>query len=293
MRVYNTKNFLKILISLHKSDTLKILFPTMVLMALYSYGIQYLEIEYLHLTSKSKVSNVGMIHSLLGFVLSLLLVFRTNTAYDRWWEGRKLWGKLVNDTRNFAIKINIILTDDKESAEQISKYLKFFPHLLAKHLSQESTRLALDEDYSEIKNSLKNHGPNDLIIQITEKLYQLKKQGKISDVEMLYLDTQISGFLDVCGGCERIKNTPIPYSYSSFIKKFIILYVLALPVAYVINLGLFMIPLTVFVYYVLMSLELIAEEIEDPFNNDENDIPMETIAQNIERNVHQIMGGKY
>ena len=292
MRVYNTKNFLKILVSLHKSDTMKILFPTMVLMAIYSYGIQYLEVEYLHLTAKSKVSNVGLIHSLLGFVLSLLLVFRTNTAYDRWWEGRKLWGKLVNDTRNFAVKINIILADDRKSADQISRYLKYFPHFLAKHLSQESTRLALDEDYSEIEKSLKNHGPTDLVILLTHKLYQLKKEGKISDVEMLYLDTQITGFLDVCGGCERIKNTPIPYSYSSFIKKFIILYVVALPIAYVINLGLFMIPLTVFVYYVLMSLELIAEEIEDPFNNDENDIPMETIAQNIEKNVDQIMGEK-
>lgn len=292
MRVYNTKNFLKILVSLHKSDTMKILFPTMVLMAIYSYGIQYLEIEYLHLTAKSKVSNVGMIHSLLGFVLSLLLVFRTNTAYDRWWEGRKLWGKLVNDTRNFAVKINAILAEDRKSADQIARYLKYFPHFLAKHLSQESTRLALDEDYSEIEKSLKHHGPTDLVILLTHKLHQLKKEGKISDTEMLYLDTQVSGFLDVCGGCERIKNTPIPYSYSSFIKKFIILYVLALPIAYVINLGLFMIPLTVFVYYVLMSLELIAEEIEDPFNNDENDIPMETIAQNIEKNVHQIMGGK-
>jgi putative membrane protein len=292
MRVYNTKHFLKILVSLHKSDTLKILFPTMILMAIYSYGIQYLEIEYLHLTSKSKVSNVGMIHSLLGFVLSLLLVFRTNTAYDRWWEGRKLWGKLVNDTRNFAVKINAILSDDRNSADQIARYLKYFPHFLAKHLSQESTRWALDEDYSEIEKSLRHHGPSDLVILLTHKLHQLKKEGKISDVEMLYLDTQISGFLDVCGGCERIKNTPIPYSYSSFIKKFIILYVLALPIAYVINLGLFMIPLTVFVYYVLMSLELIAEEIEDPFNNDENDIPMETIAQNIEKNVHQIMGKK-
>lgn len=290
MRVYNTKHFLKILVSLHKSDTLKILFPTMLLVGAYSYGVQYLEIEYLHLNAKSKVSNVGMIHSLLGFVLSLLLVFRTNTAYDRWWEGRKLWGKLVNDSRNFAIKINSILSDDRESADQIAKYLKFFPHLLAKHLSEESTRLALDEDYSEIEKSLKSHGPSDLISQLTQKLHQLKKEGKISDTEMLYLDTQISGFLDVCGGCERIKNTPIPYSYSSFIKKFIILYVLALPIAYVINLGTFMIPLTVFVYYVLMSLELIAEEIEDPFNNDENDIPMETIAQNIERNIHQIMG---
>ncbi|MDV7696717.1 hypothetical protein N6B72_07290 [Chryseobacterium soli] len=291
MRAYNTKHFLKILFSLHKSDTLKILFPSMILVGLYSWGIQYLEVEYLHLTSKSGVSNVGMIHSLLGFVLSLLLVFRTNTAYDRWWEGRKLWGKLVNDTRNFAVKISNIL-DDRQHMEQIARYLKFYPHFLAKHLSKESTRLALDEDYSEIEKSLKHHGPTEIIILLTHKLSQLKKEGKISDIEMVYLDTQLSGFLDVCGGCERIKNTPIPYSYSSFIKKFIILYVFALPIAYVINIGLFMIPLTVFVYYVLMSLELIAEEIEDPFNNDENDIPMEALAQNIEKNVHQIMGLK-
>ncbi|GEN75677.1 bestrophin family protein [Chryseobacterium hagamense] len=289
MRVYNTKHFLKILFSLHKSDTLKILFPSMILVGLYSWGIEYLELEYFRLNAKSGISNVGLIHSLLGFVLSLLLVFRTNTAYDRWWEGRKLWGKLVNDTRNFAIKISLILGGNPQHTEQITRYLKFFPHLLAKHLSKESTRLALDEDYSEIEKELRNHGPSELIILMSRQLNQLKKEGKISDVEMLYLDTQLSGFLDVCGGCERIKNTPIPYSYSSFIKKFIILYVLALPIAYVINIGNYIIPLTVFIYYVLMSLELIAEEIEDPFNNDENDIPMETIAQNIEKNVHQIM----
>jgi putative membrane protein len=264
----------------------------MILIGLYSWGVEYLEIEHFRLNSKSGISNVGLIHSLLGFVLSLLLVFRTNTAYDRWWEGRKLWGKLVNDTRNFAIKVNTILGDDRQNAEQIARYLKFFPHFLAKHLSKESTRLALDEDYSEIEKELKNHGPSEIIILMSHKLNQLKKEGKISDIEMLYLDTQLSGFLDVCGGCERIKNTPIPYSYSSFIKKFIILYVFALPIAYVINIGNYIIPLTVFIYYVLMSLELIAEEIEDPFNNDENDIPMETIAQNIEKNVHQIMGTK-
>ncbi|WP_299180295.1 bestrophin family protein [uncultured Chryseobacterium sp.] len=292
MKVYNTKHFLKILFSLHKSDTLKILFPTMLLVGAYSYGIAYVELEYLHLTAKSRISNIGMIHSLLGFVLSLLLVFRTNTAYDRWWEGRKLWGKLVNDSRNFAVKISCILGDDRENAEEIARYIKFFPHFLAKHLSRESTRRALDEDYSDIEGSLRHHGPSEIIVLLSQKLHQLKKEGKISDVEMVYLETQLSGFLDVCGGCERIKNTPIPYSYSSFVKKFIILYVLALPVAYVINIGFFMIPLTVFVYYVLMSLELIAEEIEDPFNNDENDIPMEALAQNIEKGVHQIMGEK-
>ena len=249
----------------------------------------YLEVEYLHLNSKSSISNIGMIHSLLGFVLSLLLVFRTNTAYDRWWEGRKLWGKLVNDSRNFVIKINSILPEnDVKNRTQIAKYLRFFPHFLANHLSKESTRLVLDEDFSDLQKELQHHPPAELVFLLTKKLYQLKKENKISDTEMLFLDTQLSGFLDVCGGCERIKNTPIPYSYSSFIKKFIIFYVMALPVANVVNLGGFMIPITMFVYYVLMSLELIAEEIEDPFNNDENDIPMEAISQNIERSINLI-----
>ena len=289
MRAYNTKNFLKILVSLHKTDTLKILFPTIFLVGIYCYGVYYLEVEYLHLNSKSSISNIGMIHSLLGFVLSLLLVFRTNTAYDRWWEGRKLWGKLVNDSRNFVIKINSILPEnDVKNRTQIAKYLRFFPYFLASHLSKESTRLVLDEDFSDLQKELQHHPPAELVFLLTKKLYQLKKENKISDTEMLFLDTQLSGFLDVCGGCERIKNTPIPYSYSSFIKKFIIFYVMALPVANVVNLGGFMIPITMFVYYVLMSLELIAEEIEDPFNNDENDIPMESIAQNIGRNIDLI-----
>lgn len=289
MRAYNTKNFLKILVSLHKTDTLKILFPTILLVGIYCYGVYYLEVEYLHLNSKSSISNIGMIHSLLGFVLSLLLVFRTNTAYDRWWEGRKLWGKLVNDSRNFVIKINSILPEnDVKNRTQIAKYLRFFPYFLTNHLSKESTRLVLDEDFSDLQKELQHHPPAELVFLLTKKLYQLKKENKISDTEMLFLDTQLSGFLDVCGGCERIKNTPIPYSYSSFIKKFIIFYVMALPVANVVNLGGFMIPITMFVYYVLMSLELIAEEIEDPFNNDENDIPMEAISQNIERSINLI-----
>ena len=289
MRAYNTKNFLKILVSLHKTDTLKILFPTILLVGIYCYGVYYLEVEYLHLNSKSSISNIGMIHSLLGFVLSLLLVFRTNTAYDRWWEGRKLWGKLVNDSRNFVIKINSILPEnDVKNRTQIAKYLRFFPYFLASHLSKESTRLVLDEDFSDLQKELQHHPPAELVFLLTKKLYQLKKENKISDTEMLFLDTQLSWFLDVCGGCERIKNTPIPYSYSSFIKKFIIFYVMALPVANVVNLGCFMIPITMFVYYVLMSLELIAEEIEDPFNNDENDIPMEAISQNIEGSINLI-----
>lgn len=202
----------------------------------------------------------------------------------------KALGKLVNDSRNFVIKINSILPEnDVKNRTQIAKYLRFFPYFLASHLSKESTRLVLDEDFSDLQKELQHHPPAELVFLLTKKLYQLKKENKISDTEMLFLDTQLSWFLDVCGGCERIKNTPIPYSYSSFIKKFIIFYVMALPVANVVNLGCFMIPITMFVYYVLMSLELIAEEIEDPFNNDENDIPMEAISQNIERSINLIL----
>jgi len=289
MHYYNNKNFFKILFSFNKSDTMKILAPSLIGMALYSYGVYYLEIEYLKLTEKSAVKNVNLLHSLLGFVLSLLLVFRTNTAYDRWWEGRKLWGKLVNDSRNFAIKMNsILMKNDIQNRDFFQQHISFFPHSLSRHLSEESTKMALDSDYSEIENSIKHHAPIELVNNMSAKVTDLNRNGLISNEMLVVLDTQLSGFLDVCGGCERIKNTPIPFSYSSFVKKFIILYSLALPIAYVVSIGWLMIPVTVFVFYVLMSLEVIAEEIEDPFNNDENDLPTEKMAQNIEKNIDLI-----
>lgn len=289
MHYYNNKNFFKILFSLNKSDTMKVLAPSLLGMALYSFGIYYLEIEYFKLTENSPIKNVNLLHSLLGFVLSLLLVFRTNTAYDRWWEGRKLWGKLVNDSRNFAIKMNSYLAkDDLQNRDFFKQYIAFFPHSLSRHLSQESTKLALDIDYTEIESAIKHHAPLELVNTMSVRVADLHREGKINAEQLVVLDTQLSGFLDVCGGCERIKNTPIPFSYSSFVKKFIVLYSLALPIAYVVNIGWMMIPVTVFVFYVLMSLEVIAEEIEDPFNNDENDLPTEKMSQNIEKNVDLI-----
>lgn len=289
MHYYNNKNFFKILFSLNKSDTMKVLAPSLLGMAVYSLGIYYLEIYYFKLTENSPIKNVNLLHSLLGFVLSLLLVFRTNTAYDRWWEGRKLWGKLVNDSRNFAIKMNSYLAkDDLQNRDFFKQYIAFFPHSLSRHLSQESTKLALDIDYTEIESAIKHHAPLELVNTMSVRVADLHREGKINAEQLVVLDTQLSGFLDVCGGCERIKNTPIPFSYSSFVKKFIVLYSLALPIAYVVNIGWMMIPVTVFVFYVLMSLEVIAEEIEDPFNNDENDLPTEKMSQNIEKNVDLI-----
>ena len=96
-------------------------------------------------------------------------------------------------------------------------------------------------------------------------------------------------FTDVCGACERIKNTPIPYSYSAFIKKFIFFYIMTLPFGYAFSLGYYSIPVVIFTFYVLASLELIAEEIEDPFGDDANDLPTEKISENIKKHVEEIL----
>ena len=121
------------------------------------------------------------------------------------------------------------------------------------------------------------------------KTQELDSSGKITGDQMIVMNGEISSFTDICGACERIKNTPIPLSYSSFIKKFIVVYVLTLPLGYVFNLGYYVAPIVTFVFYVLASLELVAEEIEDPFGTDANDLPMDKMAANIKKHVGEII----
>ena len=108
MIAYNPKDWFTFLFRLHKSDTVRKLFPMMIAIGLYSWLIAYVELNYLQLSQRDSLKNLTILHSLLGFVISLLLVFRTNTAYDRWWEGRKQWGGLVNNSRNLAMKIHFM-----------------------------------------------------------------------------------------------------------------------------------------------------------------------------------------
>src|SRR5262245_39198591 len=122
-----------------------------------------------------------------------------------------------------------------------------------------------------------------------EHIQQLYKENKITGEQLLFLNSELQSFTDICGACERIKNTPIPFSYSVFIKKFIFVYVMTLPFGFVFSLGYYVIPVVAFIFYVLASLELIAEEIEDPFGNDENDVPTDLLAKNIQRHVAELI----
>lgn len=233
-------------------------------------------------------------HSLLGFAISMLLVFRTNTAYDRWWEGRKLWGSLVNTSRNFAMKLQVILPEeDKMQRSFFRKIIPAYAYALHNHLHKEKTRVELfdDQEHKHVFDKIDHskHIPNQTALLMYQHIQQLYKQNKLTGEQLLFLNAELQSFTDICGACERIKNTPIPFSYSVFIKKFIFFYIMTLPFGYVFQLGYYVIPVVAFIFYVLASLELIAEEIEDPFGGDQNDVPTQTLAHNIHRHVAEIL----
>ncbi|MBK8171199.1 MAG: bestrophin family protein [Sandaracinaceae bacterium] len=291
MKTYDSRNWLKAL-ALHRSDTFRKLFPMLVVVGALTAIIGHVEVRYLHLSKDSYVSNLPMMHSLLGFAISMLLVFRTNTAYDRWWEGRKLWGQLVNVSRNLAVKIAVMLpSDQKEARTTMRRLIGLFPGELQQHLQLEKTRLELDtEAHPEIPDfDRSKHVPTQIVRHLQRCVQNLHQEGVLSGDQLIVLNGELVQFLEICGACERIKNTPIPYSYSSFIKKFIVIYVLTLPFGIVFSLGILATPVVVFVFYVLASLELIAEEIEDPFGTDTNDLPMERLSNMIRKNVEETL----
>lgn len=288
---YNSKDWASVLFRMSKADTFRKLLPLILLVSVYSFGIGYLEVEVLNLSENSYLKQVSIMHNLLGFAISILLVFRTNTAYDRWWEGRKLWGSLTNTSRNLAIKLDSMLpVDDQVNRNFFRKSIPLYASILRDHLRTEKTRLALDEiDHPELAVDHARHLPNQVAGLMMKRVQELYKKGSITGDQLINLNGELVSFTDICGACERIKNTPIPYSYSAFMKKFIFIYIITLPVGFVFNMGYLVVPVVAFVFYVLASLELIAEEIEDPFGGDPNDVPTEKIAANIRVHVNEIL----
>ena len=292
MITYNPKDWFTFIFRFHKADTLRKLSPLIVGICFYSWVILLLELHIFKLGESSYIKQITSMHTLLSFVISMLLVFRTNTAYDRWWEGRKMWGSLVNNSRNLAIKLHSMLKVEEVAHRSFFKRaIPLYASVLAHHLHAESTRLALDEtEHPELRTiDTSRHIPNQVASLIFQRVTLLYEEGKIKGDQLIILNNELQSFTDICGACERIKNTPIPFSYSVFIKKFIFFYVMTLPFSFSISLGYLAIPVVGFIFYVLASLELIAEEIEDPFGGDENDLPMAKMASNIKKHVAEII----
>jgi putative membrane protein len=225
MIYYNPRQWFLLTFRFNKADTLRELFPLMLSVSVYAGLVTFLLIDYWHIPETSILRKVIYVHQTIGFVFSLLLAFRINSAYDRWWEGRKIWGSLTNNSRNLAMKLKHLVSD---------------------------------------------------------------KDGQINPEQLVSITAEITSFTDICGGCERIKKTPIPFSYSVFIKKFIFTYIMTLPFTWAFDLKYFIMPIIGFILFVFASIELIAEEIEDPFGNDANDLPLDNICDNIQKHVAEI-----
>ena len=285
---YNTKEWFSIIFQFHKADTFRKLLPVIIAIGAYAGFIAWLEISVWKLGDKSHVKNLSLIHSTLGLVISMLLVFRTNTAYERWWEGRKIWGSLVNSSRNLALKIHALAPSNRAFYRTMIPNYAF---ALKNHLRSE---INLDEiqdceGFQSMNVDVEKHIPNQIAAHIISNAAELNNSGKISGEQLLFINQELMNFTDAAGACERIRKTPIPYSYSVFLKKFIFLYVITLPFGYVFLLGYYVIPVVAIIFYVLASLELIAEEIEDPFGKDANDLPLDSIADGIKNSVQEIL----
>lgn len=287
MKAYNPKNWFGLIFNFHKTDTFRFLMPAMFGLAVLSAVLCYLHLELKCVTFRSTT----VMHSLLGFVISLLLVFRTNTAYDRWWEGRKLWGDLVNNTRNLMMKINTFVPAEKKDLKNEFRILiSNYPMALKEHLRGGYKEELLEDHPRLSKTQLKefSHIPNRIAQQMYSETEMLLKQGLITEEKWLLLNEELRSFTNVAGACERIKKTPIPYSYSTFIKRIIFLYIITLPLGLIPDLKWGTIPIVIFVFYAFAGLELLAEEIEDPFGDERNDLPTDDLANTIKKNLLEI-----
>lgn len=288
---YNPKTWFSLIFHSYSRFVVKTMLPVLLFMGIFSLVVCIVMLEVFGFNA-SHFQSTTALHSLLGIVLGLFLVFRTNSAYDRWWEGRRLWGALVNSTRNFALKLNAYLdVNDRENREWFSQMIPNFIIATKEHLRQGVQINDLDlpdaTDLSKVTES--KHRPNIIAGLMFTRVNALCKEKKLSAEQFWLLDKEMKDFIDLMGACERIKYTPIPYSYSMFIKKFIFIYIVTLPFGFVTTFEYMTVPTVLLVTFVLLSVELIAEEIEDPFGRDINDLPTDDLSVKIKANVKEIL----
>ncbi len=231
-------------------------------------------------------------HTLVGFALGTLLVFRTNTSYDRFWEGRKLWGGVVNESRNLARSVTVLLKDDPELVRSTLLWTMAWPHALM-HGLRGRVGLGPEADdlpQAEVEAAMaSDHVALHVAGMMTAKLVEARDRGMISDVVFNHLDNNIQALIDYLGGCERIKKTPLPFAYMVHIRRALILYCATLPFALVNDFGSGAIVGTFLVAYIFFGIEEIGVEIENPFEGDENDLPLERICQTITGNLSAML----
>lgn len=230
-------------------------------------------------------------HTLLGVVVGLLLVFRTNSSYDRFWEGRKLWGSLINESRNLGRLNQSLLQSTPEIQQRFSLWTSAFSWATMYRLRNERSlgpiaqELPPDDVHSAISAL---HPPMFVASQLTNLVNEARRTGHIDSIQQGFFDHNITLLVDYLGGCERIRNTPAPFAYIVHLRRVLMVYCFTLPLALVNDFGWQTIVATLIIAYTMFGIEEIGVEIEDPFGVDSNDLPLEDFCRTIQSNLAEL-----
>lgn len=235
--------------------------------------------------------------AILGTVISLLLGFRSNQAYDRWWEARHIWGAIVNDARTVARQITSFMPsgDDTGIADNFTRrFLRrqiAWCYSLGRHLRGQNAAKGLenylDKKEYELMTKMDNI-PSALLDRMGKDLQFALEEGWINRFQQVELDRTLTRLTDAMGKCERIKNTVFPSTYSLYIHLSLMLFIALLPFSIIEYIGVFEVPLVVAMSACFLLIEKMGIHLQDPFENKPTDTPMTTIARNIEKNLMQI-----
>ena len=292
MIVYDSKKwsslFSTIADTFSRSYNLKVLAKLMILVTLYATVVTLICIDILD----DYLAIDTVFFSLIGVILSLFLVFRLNTAYDRWWEGRKLWGQLVNDSRSLCLSLNALLPeDDRKRRRFFVRNISNFTMALQGHLRDSDMSdqfIHINSRYAEDIDQV-DHVPNKIVSFMYLEIEHMYKEGVITDFDKSRMNDKLESFINILGGCERIKKTPIPFSHSTFIKMFTLIYLVILPFGLVDVFHHLTIPAVMIMGFALLGIEVVSEEIENPFGLEANSLPLGNISDGIRDSTYEIL----
>ncbi|MDE1192303.1 MAG: bestrophin family ion channel [Arachidicoccus sp.] len=234
------------------------------------------------------------IYTLFGIALAIFLGFRNTVSYDRFWEGRKLWGSLLNDTRSLAQQVhNFIPSDEIHTPEkiifikQMAAMVYALNHQLRNSDAMPDMYKMLSKDFAK-KLEGAEYKPIIIMRELGAQINQWRERGTIDTILQAAMDKNLSDFSDIIGGCERIANTPIPFSYEVLLHRTVYIYCFLLPFGFASSLKWFAPFIITFIAYTFTALESIADELEDPFGNMPNDLALDAMSANIERSIAEI-----
>ena len=239
------------------------------------------------------VAMPSLLHTLMGVAMGMLLVFRTSSSYDRFWEGRKLWGGIVNETRNLIRSASVHLRDDPELLARLTRWTAAFPWA-AMHSLRGTDGLGPQADElpaAKVKEAMDAQSTVLAVsVNITYCLREARDRGLITDFILASLEQNVQQLVDYIGGCERIRKTPMPFAYAVHLRRALVLYCFTLPFAMVETFGWTTVVDVLVLAYTFFGIEEIGVEIEGPFGHDDNDLPLEDICETIHKNLYALGG---